>query len=887
MSAERAAISMPQVRGAVAGRERHILLRVNERVRPAQGWSSLLILLAALMMISMSVDDGSWVPTPGLAGLLFWSAIAGLALARVPVPAVLLHPLGIALGAALVAWQTLSQTDAVTLEAALPEIWSRLSVWYDAAANDGISTDLLPFTIAILSVAWMVGYVSSFFLFRNTNAWVAVVVGGTAILTNLSFLPATLGFSSKFFIFALLAMLLIVRASDVQNQAEWRRRGVRFEMMSSWLTMHSVIWFGIAVMVIAAMLPLRVYVSNELANWWNTARTPIANLEEDIERLLAGIPSRKDVPGRFFGKTLPFIGEISFGGEAVFWANTEYPSYWLSNTYSEYTSQGWKAGETSEIEVGPSTAPPPRPEWRKTLQIDQTVQLNFASDSFLAGGNLDWLSHDAVVETLRPKEFVIQMHNPEADKTLPPDIREIAEALREAGDPPQRFAESYISRVLPNDIVLNSIRFAIDDQATGVPVLDTVSLERKDVAAPEIVSWQFADRQPENHPYAMVSYVSVATDDELREADVDYSTFITDHYLQLPLSLPQRVRDKAAELTQNANNPYDKASAIAEYLRGEEFTYSQKIDAPPRDADGVDYFLFETKTGYSDYFASSMVVLLRAVDVPARLAAGYAPGEYDAENDVRVVRDNDSHGWVQVFFPEYGWIDFEPTPAWPEHQRELTSASIAGSLPSGGAAGMSGDTSEFLDPFNEIGLPGIGGLVDERQGTGFVSVDTLTTIATRGGIAIAVAAVAWGLLYWIWNAGLRGLSPVERAYAKMNRMGAIAGMRRRDGQTPSEYAAMLAGALDEAGGSARRIGAEFAALRYTRAGADYALHSRSNDAMLEHTGADAGSAADAGDGGALDAQSRMADEMEQAWRAIRGGLAALAFRRLLPGGNQR
>ena len=126
-------------------------------------------------------------------------------------------------------------------------------------------------------------------------------------------------------------------------------------------------------------------------------------------------------------------------------------------------------------------------------------------------------------------------------------------------------------------------------------------------------------------------YVSVATEDELREASTDYSAFITDHYLQLPESLPQRVLDKAEELTAGATNQYDKAAAISDYLRGETFTYSQDIEAPPRDADGVDFFLFETQTGYSDYFASSMVVMLRAVDVPARLAAGYAPGEYDPE----------------------------------------------------------------------------------------------------------------------------------------------------------------------------------------------------------------------------------------------------------------
>ena len=864
MSANQAAFRILRQRGATArgDTDRHFLLRLNDRLSPAQGWSSLLILLGALLMLSMSVSDGSWVPTPGLATLLFWSAIAGLALARAPIHAIILYPIGIAIGAALVIWRALSQTDADALSAALPEIWSRLSVWYEAATSDGISTDLLPFTVGILALAWVVGYTSAFFLFRSSNAWIAVVLGGTAILTNLSFLPPTLNFSSKFFLFTLLSMLLIVRVNEVQKQTDWRRRGVRFEMVSSWLTLHSILWFGIAVMLVASMLPLRVYVSPQLAHLWNTARTPIANLEEEFERLLAGIPSRKDAPGRFFGKTLPFIGAISFGGEAVFWATTEYPSYWLSNTYSEYTSQGWKSGETTELEVGPNTIPPPRPEWRDTVSVEQVVQLNFASDSFLAGGNLDWLSHDAVVETLRPKEFEIRMRDTESDKVLPPDIQQIAAALREAGDPPQRFAESYISRALPSDIVLNSVRFETDEQ-TGIVELDGVTLERKSAAAPEIASWQFARRLPENHPYAMVSYVSVATDDDLRQAGADYSAFITDHYLQLPTTLPQRVRDKAAELTANAPTPLDKANAIADYLRSDEFTYSQDIEAPPRDADGVDHFLFETKTGYSDYFASTMVVLMRAVGVPTRLAAGYAPGEYDAENDVRVVRDFDSHGWVQVFFPEYGWIDFEPTPQWPAHVRRMTTGPGADLLPTGGSGGMSGDTSEFLDPFNEIGLPGAGGLASGSSFEGTFSLDALLSIAARGGIALGAIGGVWLLLYWIWNAGLRGLSPVERAYAKMNRMGTLAGMRRGAYQTPNEYAAMLAGALDDVGASAQRIGAAFGALRYTGAGAS----------------------ADTDNGAGDSAQTQIADDMEQAWRSIRGALLTRAFRRLLPGGN--
>ena len=84
-----------------------------------------------------------------------------------------------------------------------------------------------------------------------------MVIGGVAILTNLSFLPPTLAFSSKFFLFTLLAMLLVVRLNDVQNEQRWRMRGIRFEMVNGWLTMHGAIWFGVLVMLIAAILPLK------------------------------------------------------------------------------------------------------------------------------------------------------------------------------------------------------------------------------------------------------------------------------------------------------------------------------------------------------------------------------------------------------------------------------------------------------------------------------------------------------------------------------------------------------------------------------------------------------------------------------------------------------
>ena len=200
----------------------------------------------------------------------------------------------------------------------------------------------------------------------------------------------------------------------------------------------------------------------------------------------------------------------------------------------------------------------------------------------------------------------------------------------------------------------------------GSTYLKRVYLTRQPPAEPDIVAWTLEESVEPEDGYQMNSFISRATKEDLRAAGTDYGGFIRDHYLQLPESLPQRVRDLAAEVTRDAETPLDKAFAVRDYLRGDAFTYSRDIEKPPRGADAVDHFLFEAKEGYGDYFSSAMTVMLRAVGVPARLAAGYAAGEIPEGGGRRAVRDSDSHGWTQVYFPEYGWIDFEPTPKWPE-----------------------------------------------------------------------------------------------------------------------------------------------------------------------------------------------------------------------------
>ena len=273
------------------------------------------------------------------------------------------------------------------------------------------------------------------------------------------------------------------------------------------------------------------------------------------------------------------------------------------------------------MEIGPEILPPPRDDTLKRVPKTQVMQLAFASDKFLSGGSYEWVSREGEAQSLAPRKFYIHLEDDSLDAEMPPDIRELAESLRvEALGMTPQAVESLAARMTPDDALL--LEVLTNDAGDA----EWVVFQRKAPTVPDIVGWKFNERAEANEAYSMSSYVSIATDDDLREAETEYDSFIADHYLQLPPSLPDRVRELAERLTANAGNPLDKTLAIQSRLRGPEYTFSLDIEAPPPEADGVDWFLFDSKTGYSDYYASSMTVMLRSVGVPARMAAGYAPG---------------------------------------------------------------------------------------------------------------------------------------------------------------------------------------------------------------------------------------------------------------------
>ncbi|WP_419872718.1 DUF4129 domain-containing transglutaminase family protein [Candidatus Pristimantibacillus sp. PTI5] len=198
-----------------------------------------------------------------------------------------------------------------------------------------------------------------------------------------------------------------------------------------------------------------------------------------------------------------------------------------------------------------------------------------------------------------------------------------------------------------------------------------------------LLNWSMKNRKyPQT--YSVTSSVPVIDEALLRETTAGWpdqeAASRNAYYLELPETLPDRVKQLAEEVTAEATNDYDKAKLLEAYLRLN-FTYNNLPDETKltgSSQDFVDQFLFELKEGYCDYFSTSMAVMARSLGLPARWVKGFAPGVlpisdygppggFTDENinpsgsGTYTVRNSDAHSWVEIYFDGFGWIPFEAT----------------------------------------------------------------------------------------------------------------------------------------------------------------------------------------------------------------------------------
>ncbi len=158
--------------------------------------------------------------------------------------------------------------------------------------------------------------------------------------------------------------------------------------------------------------------------------------------------------------------------------------------------------------------------------------------------------------------------------------------------------------------------------------------------------------------YVVESYADGPGPDALRAAPSRRAP-ASRYYLQLP-ALSPRVFELADSLTAGVDTRYDHVRAVEAWLRG--FAYTRELPATAREAT-LEHFLFERQAGHCEYFSTAMAVLLRAVGIPARNVNGFLGGEWNGVGDYLAVTQNQAHSWVEVWFPDHGWIAFDPTPS--------------------------------------------------------------------------------------------------------------------------------------------------------------------------------------------------------------------------------
>ena len=337
--------------------------------------------------------------------------------------------------------------------------------------------------------------------------------------------------------------------------------------------------------------------------------------------------------------------------------------------------------------------------------------------------------------------------------------------------------------------------------------------------------WTSLDQLSSGDSYQVVSSLSRATVDTLRAAGTDYPAAIRERYLQLPASLPQRVRSQAKQIVGQAGavSAYDQASALEAWLRLN-ITYNDQIAGPKAGEDGVDYVLFESRQGYCDYYASAMAVMARSLGIPARVATGYASGEYDPQRGVYQVHQFNAHTWVEVYFPKYGWIEFEPTASQPSIARPIAAVASTSLDDPAHDPNSNDQAAQFRNrtPKDQEFDPSQGAASPVNTSQSSPGLDQTLWLLIMGGGGVLLLGIVIVTLMWLYEnrGGTRRLRGGEWIFAHMTRMSMWLRVRLTSSQTPYEQAEALSVVMPRGEPMIGRAANLYVRERYGRSAAD-------------------------------------------------------------------
>lgn len=568
-----------------------------------EGWGTVALMLLMVLCTAWSIQAADW--TDGLSilqAVVLVGGILGIVLAKARVPGRLAHALALLAG---VTWSIYLTSRTLATSSGL---------FFETAIVE-LDRMLQGWLFALFTGGTSSGDIVFLFLLclllwlmAYTCAWSIFrwqQVWWAVILCGAALMVnltyAPTNLNGFFIAYILFALLLVVRSNLTSYQQEWQEARIAYNSE----VVYSFLRAGFLVILVATALSWLapdVLASRPMQKVLDRLGDPWQKLQDRSSRLFQDLNYRNEPALISFTRSTKFRGAVELTDRPVMDIEAEAGRYWRVVVFHEYTGDGWSNTDTEVILIPADEPTLFMPEFQQRREVTQTITL-------------------------------LQNSGPRG-------------TLAAAGQP--------LRASLPTRAVVSLI--APDEDREQIPGPSLLSV------APGDPSALYAQTPLQaGETYQVVSSLTKVFAEDLRQASTEYPSWIVPRYLQLSESVSERTRELAQQITARSETPYDKAIAIEAYLR--RIPYNETIDAPRAGQDGVDYFLFERQEGYCDYHASAMVVMLRAAGVPARYVQGYGQGQ--AVEGVFHVLEEDGHAWPEVFFPGYGWIEFEPTPGEP------------------------------------------------------------------------------------------------------------------------------------------------------------------------------------------------------------------------------
>jgi hypothetical protein len=705
-------------------------------LRPAEGWLTLLATAVMVMVLGGSLQDAAWTPDSNNPDINFlpWVGLFGVAWgvmgAKVgwgrwrthilgALIAGLVLPLivgGIALGPqAHVGWDPYSL--ARRLVAALDVA---RGVWTDLVIiGKSTTTQWTHYHLVFGAVVWGAGILAGYTVFGHRRPLDAVVVVGLAIVANMALTQHEQ--LTLMVIFSAAALLLLIRTHVFEEELTWARRKIGDPGTVGQLYLR-----GGAAFVTAAVL-------GSVVLTWGASSAPLQGVWADLPRHLQGLQHILQQIGPPGGNPRP-LGTVGFGRTATtagLWQPSNAVAFrvqlqpqedrlvkWRAGTYAEYTRFGWNWGQ---------------PENDADVAARDVQPLGIGEPDFSVGR----------------RDFRAQvMPDVYRERTViaPNELRSVdrpSTAISVGGG-------GYFTAVESDDSL------DVYNISAWIPVLQDVQ--------------------------------GGITEARLRSAGTTYPPELRGIYTALPKdsmgpASTKLLNDIKAQVPRIPNvdpaNPYDLARTMEQYLASpQNFRYDPDVRDDQQkfcagDVSSAECFAI-MKAGYCEYYATAMTVMLRQSGIPARVAYGFLPGKR-ASGNLEVVSAASAHWWVEVFFPNSGWVEFDPTGQVGQPQ-PIPSGSVGPPTARPSVAGATFPVERQTAPSFTPGAGRLGG----PGGLGpFIAI---TVILVIGVVALAYAAIR--------RSPTKPMHP-DKAWGSLARLAARLGIGPRPSQTVYEYAGVL------------------------------------------------------------------------------------------------